>query len=767
MDKPKVVLPLSPVRDITALIFVLSVLPAAASCAVLCVYVLSDTGSRAVGRLLSRSIAHEGSDPAAPAAVATPPPPPHAPLRASALLPLALNFVMALAAFCIFPRRFNAYLILFAKTIIASDLIGSSSVTASTVTSVTTITAAGVTTTTTTTTSSSSGSVPPLPPPPPPPQQPTPNTPSSAVQKPQSSPPPPPPSHESVLRSNKLVNAALCFVTVLNINYFIREWLVVSDYGLPWGAVALQYASVRSRASLVVDYVHLLLSIHVIVVNLSPSLKKYFVVAQAPVTLDSLSSISPNVPLFRLLTPPGGASGAAVTNAMVAVNVEADEGIVEVNVDEENPLCVYGGSSGRSVAATNFEIFCTRLTGAKPVGCNTPRLFESKRRRPAPEPTGRSRSSTTNSTTIVNETVTSIVATQPLWSLIAATKTMLVAPAYFSGKTTTHKNNGAQFVTTPHSSYIALSAVCIGDTKAVFRIIDADKVDVGALSVRLNDVEWLHKRYYRAGDSAYYICVYGLTPLFQYELEVVAQHQVLSHCIFNTISATTSSVLNQSPETTTSLLTLQSSLVSTIDKLHESKSKLKKLKRDENRRHAELKREAENLRGKLSKYNTKQSAETRSSGKLKGLKHSVLQLETEIEELRQRVHGAESQQSDAEAAFEREETALRHQIATLTRQNEEHEAALGRLKHELRAYEAECGQLQAKHERLAAKRDARVDEVNKVRLEIKNTKKNELAAKSAKRNKKYQERYEVVLPNLSRATAALQKELEALLEGQC
>lgn len=858
-------MPLSSVRDITAIIFLLLALPSSLSCLVLALYILSGSskswgGKYLINKLLSKRLSRDynctGPTPSQldnalihsqTPSLATKSASGGSSRFYSTWLIILINSLVVLVVFCTVPKHLSNYIILFAKTVLASEIIGSSSVTSTTVTSITTVTASGVTTTTTTTSTSSSSS----------PsitnQTSTSNSVSlvggsganPAINKKVSVPPhqqqlqlqPPSSSHESILRNNKFINASLCFLTVININYFVREWLSTSDLALTlslplpqrnkllvlpmnnwWAAPYIKYWSY------LLNYVYLYLSIHVIIINVSPALKKYFVFEDQARTLDSLSIIAPNVPLLKnnhripLSFPMNMNSSSALNLATAAaptINVEPEKEknkIVEVNVEdiwnEDGKYSGFGlNNMTSSVVANNFEIFCTSPIGGKAVSSSSSSsLFDkAQHHHPLNETTshttsllppkssgsgangnsgnavggGRSRSGTLgNSTTIVNKVLTSVVTTQPLWSLLAAIKTIVSKPAYFSGKITKYKNNGGKFVTKiNHPSYISISTVYIDDTKAVFKILDVANVakfvslgEISSIKIKLNEVDWIHKKFLKTKEDEYFICIYGLTPLFQYELEVYKVTEpesesciLLSHCIFNTISS--SGVLNQSPETTSSLLTLQLSLNSTIDKLNQSKSKLKKFKRDENKKHSELKKDIENLRNKISKYNTKQNIESRVSGKLKGLKHSVLQLEGEIEELKKSVEVEEDQLTKTEIRFQSEEAKLKNKINGLTEGNSEFENSINKFKKDLKSLNFEFLQLQSKNERLKMKMDLKLEELNKVQVEIKNTKKNDLMQKSSKRNKRYQERYEVILPNLSQAIAELQRELEEILNS--
>ncbi|CAK7919032.1 hypothetical protein CAAN3_26S00650 [[Candida] anglica] len=872
----------SPVRDITAFIFILLALPSAVSCVALLMFILSGSSISLGGRFIIRrlltspengfSFEFPGSNSRSVNVSVK--------RWSTSAKAVAINVAVSVLSCFLLPENFTQYLVLFAKAIVASELVGSTSVASTTVTSITSVTSNGgtstqTTTTTTTTTNNSNHS----------------NgnntstalTPHSTSTSASTAPAPKRvSSHEGTLRNNRFVNAVLCFLAVININYFIKEWFLSSELCLilsslasrvyfstsipsdshledsyltsvfgpskisqrsffegltlrvisnTFGITNLYFVSkILRMLSISINFVYLLLCVHVIVINISPTLRRFILLEDTSRSLDNLSNISGNVPSIDFkrnhnyhqsnegsLTPLNDDS-TAIINVEQQENQNLPRQLREINLSKEisESNAKFDSFSNQSVVAGNFDTYCTtpfttknpnvssifetfkpqkviasdgvtnshhnlnrgqrQRSGTANNSINTTQMHNTSSSLHTTSPS--SPTSSTNSTTIVNKVLTSEVTVQPFWSLLAAIKTLIFRPEFFAGKLTECKNNGGKFISPlPDSSFMSLSTVFIDDTKAVFKVLDQGRINKlisqsKGLKIKLNDVDWIHMNFFQGQNDQYFICIYGLTPLFQYELDIfendkdesnIKEDHLVARYIFNTISSTSRTVLNQSPETT-SLMTLQLSLTSTIERLHQSRSKLKKYKRDENRKIADMKRDIENLKGKISKYNTKHStSDIRVSGKLKGLQHSVMQLEHEIDDLKTEISNIESESQKEENAYEAQERQLRNKIKDLDSANHGFESSISKYKTKLKQLDIEYVQQVSKHDRLVSKKQHKCEELNKVLNEIKNTKKNELIQKSQKRNKRFQERYEVVLPNLSNAISEMQMEIDELL----
>lgn len=861
------ILPPSSIRDIVALIFVLLLLPQLVSCVFLTTYILLGSSKCIGGKFLAKHFflrdvpardfdfhrvnTHYTSK-----------------LVGFSLQLFSINSLVLLVLYYVFPESWLLYLVVLAKSIIASELIGSSATSSTTITSITSTTATSpgpanngpsTTTTTTTTTKRSSRS-------------------------------------DTSYFSSHFVNSVVCFVSVLYINYVIRDWLLEVDFSeMSFAfsdvlAAAQKYAkspslillkslelesssysyneynydssellsdqsgvfrtarlglspflqrlfashlpanksyfskpsagfvnkvvmhslihnfdlsdstisrvsSTLRRCCAVVNYVYLVLCIHVIILTISPVLARIFLLEGYSKTLDDLSNLTPNIPVeFRKKAPLPITGAVAESAEPIIVNVELltlnlqtnsvtkqqFPEITEFMVDENvaNSLLVQLSSDKpMSVAAKNFETFCvtpftnkvSNLLHAKSASKITNLIDHGHLAKKTPS---------LSSTTIVDRNLVNTITIQPFWSLLAAAKIMLKNPKLFAGNPTKTKNNGSSFTSSCFSSVLLLklATTYIDHKSVVLKVLDVPAFEElvsrrASVQVRINGVDWsfVEPRSVdvQSGTPEIFINIYGLTPLFQYEIDFYEQENnghetLLGHVLVNTVSSSPQAVLNVSPEIS-SVSTLKGSLMSTIDNLNEMKTRSKKIKKEENRKNAELKKDIDNLKSKIFKYSSKQASDSRVSGKLKGLQHSVIQLEHEIEELKEKVKDTNSSQEQVESSYKDDESKLLKDIQELEAFTAQYDMAISKQRASLKTDEFEEQQLFAKNRKLVSKKQAREEELTRLYHELRALKKNGLIGKINRKTKKVHERYETVLPKVLAAKDDLEKEFEELL----
>ena len=110
----------------------------------------------------------------------------------------------------------------------------------------------------------------------------------------------------------------------------------------------------------------------------------------------------------------------------------------------------------------------------------------------------------------------------------------------------------------------------------IVKLLDTIPEDI---EIRLNRINW---SYFKVIDEEYLV-IYGLTPLFQYEVDVLSDSKVLNHFVVNTTNGD-DQVINKSIKETSSLTTLQTSLESIMNKIDSSKAKIKKYKKMKTRK---------------------------------------------------------------------------------------------------------------------------------------------------------------------------------------
>lgn len=597
----------------------------------------------------------------------------------------------------------------------------------------------------------------------------------------------------------------------INQNCLYRIIMHLLKYYLKLNDSSLSIIS-RSLATLsvVLNYVYLVLSIHVIILTISPILKKSFLLKRYSKTLDDLSNLTPNVPIdfkrnylsksigisnstANIPLSSSGEPSSASDILPIVVNVEQpkDE-ILEIDISssisKSSPCAKNSGfskSNLSSTAAENFQTFCITPFTNKLLNPNLIRsqkyLYASdhssskahKHIQNNVQSQAQSQHSIPNSTTIIDKNLVNVTSSQPFWAVLAACKAMFKEPNLFAGEATKRKNNGGKFLMSGNIDFeIAFSIVFIDDSRVVFRVLDIEKLmrtvdNLNTLGVKVNNVNWAHMDIYNGsveGEDVIFVCVYGLTPLFQYEIELfeIEKEYPLAHFMVNTVSSASKTVLNKSPEITP-LMTLQSSLISTIENLNRFKAKFRKLKKEENKKISDAKKDIDNLKNKISKYNNKQGNDSRISGKLKGLQHSVIQLENEIQDLKDEIQHFHSSQQESDSTFKEEEARLQSEIKNLNHFINEYEHSMNEYRAKLKNIEFDKQQLATRKSKLLAKKQSRNDELQKLSNDIKGLKRNGIIGKLHRRNKRVQEKYDIILPKVINATADLQRDFEDFL----
>lgn len=794
-------------RDVVALIFILLMLPQGISCIVLTAYILSGSFKSIAGKAIAKYLVHFGETPEY-----SPVEKPtrryryyRAELVGEFLQLFSINSFILLVCHYTLPKSWLQYLIVLAKSIIASRLVGSYTTGSTTFVSV--VSSSAVTTTTTTNQLLHSG------------------------------------PKDTKYSSNNFFNSLLGFVCVVAINDTIKHWIMPLDMPQLAGDllrflqniyqegpenapshsilrafftqspflisynflkkgqyfhpqklavksnvlskfiiyVSFNYLHLSDKAvhrlafvlretSIIVNYAYLVLCIHVISLTVSPFLQRIFILKDYSKTLDHLSSLTPDIPYsgFRgssLNLPRDSASEVVVVNVEQPQQSKSSE-LNEIKVSPEIADSVALKAPAAShVSASNFEIFClvppTNKAAVVGSRTNINRTIVDRKR---------SNSNATPSTTIMDKYFT--ISIQPIWSWLAAIKILSKSPLFFAGESTKTKNNGAKFVRGPSEPTLLLAAAFIDETSVVFEAFDTDSLETlrNGISVRLNGIQWNHINFLLGADSEggpekVYICVYGLTPLFQYEIDFYdIDGNLLCHHVVNTVSQLKPKVMNVSLDASP-ILTLQSSLKSTLANLQDMKATYKKLKKDENKKAGDLKKQIDTLKSRIDKYGSKQVTDVRVSGKLKGLYHSVLQLENEIKEMLEQIEDMNMSSERSQDDYRAEEDRLTKEIADLEKYITDNELTTNKLKSDAKAVQADKVQSEMKRNKLLSKNEARKDEIVRFNAEIKSMKR-AMIVKFQKRQRRVQERFDTILPNVTEATERLAEELESFIQNQ-
>lgn len=556
-------------------------------------------------------------------------------------------------------------------------------------------------------------------------------------------------------KSNLLSN----FIIHVSINY------------LNLGGKSIQNISfILRETSVVINYAYLVLCIHVISLTISPFLQRIFIFKDYSKTLDHLSSLTPDVPYggFKKSGLITNLPRETTSDSVVVINVDLlllqlalQSTPLELKVDSaiaKSKFTPNLTSNTNSVPSSNFKIFCLVPSTNKSTTfggrSNHSRTTVDRKR---------SNSNATPSTTIMDKYFT--ISIQPIWSWIAAIKVLAIAPYLFGGAPTAVKNNGSKFFTTADDTQLPLAAAHIGESKVVFEILDRDYFDQiyqNGFSVRVNNTNWLYVSLLIGektlkGEERVFISIQGLAPLYQYEIDFYAESLLIGHHVINT-TCKDMSYINQSLASSP-IESLQYSLKHTIESFNDLKTSFKKAKKDENKRVSDLRKQIDTLRAKIDKFGGKNVNEGKIGGKLRGLQNSITQLENEIKDLRNQISELSLSNGHVEDDYKVEERKLNEEIAELEAFINEYESNTAKLRSDLKLALADKDSAYAKRKKLTDKMESRREDILRLNAEVKSLKKI-LVCKFQKRQKRINDRFEAIIPKIEEACESLSQELE-------
>lgn len=809
-------------RDIVALIFILLMLPQGISCLVLTGYILLGSFKSMVGKTVAKFILL--SENLTEYELEARPTSKYRYYRSELvgdmLQLFSINSFILLVCHYTLPKSWLQCLVVLAKSIVASRLVGSYTMGSTTYVSV--VSATSSTTTTTTTTS------------------------GQVLQQTQSG-----GKNDIKYSTNNFFNSLLGFFSVIALNNFILNWvlrlnfpLLLNDLGsfyrnlaagndnrevtlesvlkalftkspffvsfnylsakkgsyiidsrklfgksnliskfiihvsinyLNLGGKSIQSISfILRESSIVINYAYLVLCIHVISLTISPFLQRIFIFKDYSKTLDHLSSLTPDVPyggfkkngLITNLPRETASDSVVVINVdLLLLQLQRQSTPLELKVNLEISKSKFTPnvtSDSNLVPSSNFKIFCLVPSTNKSLALGG----KSNHSRTIVDNRKRLNSNATPSTTIMDKYFT--ISIQPIWSWLAAIKVLMVAPSLFGGSPTRTKNNGSRFFTEAVEPVLPLAVAHIGESKVIFEILDRDYFDQiyqRGFSIRVNDTNWLYVSLLVGqpdsdGKEQFYLSIEGLAPVYQYEIDFYAESLIVGHHVVITTS-NDRAIVTQSLELS-SIDSLQYSLKYHIESYNELKACLKKAKRDESKRVSDLKKQIESLRTKIDKFGGKHITEGKIGGKLRGLQNSVTQLENEIKDLRKQITHLDRSNGHVQEDYKDEETKLNQEIFELEAYISEFEANTAKLRNDLKGALGDKDFTDAKRKKLTDKLDSRREDITRLNGEIRALKK-VLFTKFQKRQKRINDRFDVIIPKIDEACETLSRELEVYM----
>lgn len=536
----------------------------------------------------------------------------------------------------------------------------------------------------------------------------------------------------------------------------------------------LSFAMVEAEA--VVNFAYLVLCIHVISLTISPFLRRTLILKTYSNTLDHLSALSPDIPFggYKKTSIISNISKETTTDSVVVISLEASalqqspvSGAMKIDVDpaiSSTQAPMYQYDTTLSVPADNFKIFCLKAPMSS-VPISSSKASHSK----TVVDRKRSNSSAAPSTTIMDRYFT--ISFQPLWSWLAAIKILVVNPMLFSGRPSGLGNCSLKMAQYALDSKLRLSVVAIDGASVCLRVLNPSylKPLKNALEVRVNGVPWnfvqLLSSESSSGASDDYIQVSCLSPLRQFCIDIYHNTELVGHIMIRTaalkVNLPTGIQLSKSQDVNS----LQHSLIYAIACLSDMRLEFKRAKKDESKRVGELRKQIDGVRSKIAKYGDKQANEARTIGKVKGLQGSISQLEGEIAELERQIHDSENNSANFEKEYQSEEKKLEMQIFDLEAYIQDYEKNTTKLRADVKTVEEDKRATEAKLKKLSGKLQSRQEDIARIESEIVACKKS-FISKLHKRQKKVQDRCDTIVPKISASTSALKEELETYVGSE-
>ena len=336
---------------------------------------------------------------------------------------------------------------------------------------------------------------------------------------------------------------------------------------------------------------------------------------------------------------------------------------------------------------------------------------------------------------------------QPIWLVITAIKAWYIRPSIFAADGTPSVN----LATKPEFDNRIVLVVLVRETEVVFCM----NPPVSIAAVYVNGINW---HYWLVEDNEY-VVVLGLLANFQYQIDLATAETFA--LVVVTTTSTDGAKAPVSSESDT-VATLQFLVLQTQATVHQYKAQLKKVKRDENKKLADLRHHIEVLRNKLGKVQGS-AGELRTYSKIQGLKYLILELEADIERLRQEHETITQQQRATARTTDEEAAAIEREIAALEQQHQDHDDRLAQHRADLAKLRGELDHLKHKLAKLDAKAAARSDDVKLAQAEVTKAKR-DASTRIQRKIKRVHDNYDVILPRVRDATEVLHQECNRVLQ---
>lgn len=298
-----------------------------------------------------------------------------------------------------------------------------------------------------------------------------------------------------------------------------------------------------------------------------------------------------------------------------------------------------------------------------------------------------------------------------------------------------------------------VSILRIYDDKVLIKFLNLSNVD--DLSVNLNNLVWKFWNLTQK-NGVWFLVIYDLTPHFKYQIQL-SYNNTRNNFAVNTTN--NNSAINESKIETSTLSTLQTLLISMYTNLQNQVSQLRKVKKDENKKLTDLKNSDEHWKSKISKYNPTKPNDNRYLGKLKGLKHLVLQLEQENFDLSKKIDELSLEEDTLQKTFSDSELINVQEITDLKQQIGDHNTKILERKQTVKKLNLENESIDQKLQKLINKQAIKNDEVKSLNNELLSMKKDFINKFQRQTKKNYD-----LLPDIDKSILEIKREYDSLLE---
>ncbi|EGV65722.1 hypothetical protein CANTEDRAFT_112586 [Yamadazyma tenuis ATCC 10573] len=448
--------------------------------------------------------------------------------------------------------------------------------------------------------------------------------------------------------------------------------------------------------------------------NLNPNIpirNKNF--KEDPILISKTNSIVdfPSIPVISL-------KSTELNNKLVDVPIKRYVTDSKINFQKTN-----------SISGKNFEIFVLKTFTNKKVSSTSNNIRVNKN---------------SNSTLIIDKSVSII---QPVWSLLAVLKILFKNSNLFQGKPNDQNESHYELDSSlSRPNKLLLAPEYIDSSRVLFRSINAESKIPTNIKIDLNDLEWDYFKVY--GN---FLLIYALSPLSQFEITISnSKEETIANLLISTPSDE-KSIIRES-KSLSSVETLKLSLKSTLKSLEKMKIELKEFKKEENKRQGEAKKNNELLLEKISKTS---NHDEQNLKKIKILKQSVKQFEIDIANLEDEIKQA------SQVDLDLNDSALWKDIESLQDEISKHEGLIEEINCRLKETEEMKVQNSQKLDKLVLKAydisseaESHLEEVDSFRTGV--------LKKLGRKIARFNEGFDSIIPHIQADYSELSKSLDAL-----